>query len=112
MIDDAPLTDAEVTELARHAGMHGEDHLHHPPADRHPLCDWCQYPHIRACRLITDLRASRAEVERLVEDLRIANESTLVLVALAAATKAEVERLQDEINERDRVIHQAFRVDR
>lgn len=58
------LTEDELTTLARHAGMHGEDHLRHPPAGRHPLCDWCQYPHIRACRIIADLRSARAEVAR------------------------------------------------
>jgi hypothetical protein len=66
--DDGPVTDEELDRLARHAGMHDEPHLPHPIDGRHPLCDWCQYPHIRACRLIAALRAARAEVERLEDE--------------------------------------------
>ena len=63
--DQKRLSDEELERLARHAGMHDEDYLPHPPTGVHPLCDWCQYPHIRGDRLITEVRSLRAEVERL-----------------------------------------------
>lgn len=71
------------------------------------LPDFAQVANTSSAKYIPALEA---EVERLREDLRIANEATLVLLRSAAASKADAERMR-AIRGGVRVVGHHFKVD-